>query len=196
MHAWIKKIHMYLGLLNFVAITVFGVAGLTATMQPGPGRPPAVADSRDQPFRVRADATDKQVADDVFEALNIPLSNPLPTQAIRRNDQNQLVLNFYTINGPYRVTVLEKEARLRVERMLNSTPRFLSNAHSVTQAGNSRYLRVRLWGWYNEFAIWSLLGMSISGVYLWLASRPGYRWAQVSFAAGTVVFIALYAATR
>jgi hypothetical protein len=196
MHQWIKKIHMYLGLLNFVALTVFGIAGLTATTQSGPGRPPDVAEARYQPFTVPTEATDKQVADGVFEALKIPLSNPIPKQAIRRNDENQLVLNFYTINGPYRVTVLEKEARVRVERMSNSAPRFLSNAHSVTQAGNSRYLRLRLWAWYNEFAIWSLLAMSISGVYLWLASRPGYRWAQVSFAAGTAAFVILYAATR
>ena len=196
MHQWIKRIHMYLGLLNFVTLTVFGIAGLTATMQSGPGHPPPASEARYQAFTPPPDASDKQVADAVFQTVGLPLSNPIPKQAIRRNQENQLALNFYTINGPFRVTVLENESRLRIEPMRNNLPHFLSNIHSVTQAGNSRYLRVRLWAWYNEFAIWSLLAMSISGVYLWLASRPRYRWAQLSFAAGTTAFLALYAVTR
>ena len=38
--------------------------------------------------------------------------------------------------------------------------------------------------------------MSLSGVYLWLASRPRYRPAQLVFALGSGVFILLYAVTR
>jgi len=187
---------MYLGLLNFVTLMVFGIAGLSATLQSGPSRPPAATAARYQPFTAPANATDKEVADAVFQSVNIPLSNPIPKQAVRRNDENQLALNFYTLNGPYKVTVLERESRLRIEPMPNNLPRFLNGIHTVTQGNNSRHLRVRLWAWYNEFAIWSLLAMAISGVYLWLASRPGHRWAQVSFAAGTVSFLVLYAATR
>jgi hypothetical protein len=196
MHTWIKKIHMYLGLLNFVTLTVFGVAGLTATFQSGPGQPPAPAAARYEPFAVPPYASDKEVADAVFQTLKLPLSNPIPKGAVRRNPEHELALLFYTLNGPYRVTVLEKEGRLRIEPMPNNTARFLNAMHSVTQGGHSPYLRVRLWAWYNEFAIWSLLAMAISGVYLWLASRPGYRWAQVSFAAGVAVFVGLYVVTR
>jgi hypothetical protein len=196
MHQWIRKIHMYLGLLNFVSLTVFGIAGLTATMQKGRDGPPPAIGARYQPFTPPPNATDKEVADAVFQAVHIPLSNPIPRQGVRRDEKNELALHFYTLNGPYTVTVLEKESRLRVEPMPNSLPRFLNNIHSVTQAGNSRYLIIRLWAWYNEFAIWSLLAMAISGVYLWLASRPGYRWAQLSFAAGTATFVILYVATR
>jgi len=38
--------------------------------------------------------------------------------------------------------------------------------------------------------------MAISGTYLWLASRPGYRIAQYSFAGGAAIFILLYIVTR
>jgi hypothetical protein len=38
--------------------------------------------------------------------------------------------------------------------------------------------------------------MSISGVYLWLASRPRYRPARFVFALGCGSFILLYAVTR
>jgi len=196
MHALIKKIHMYLGLLNFVTLTVFGIAGLTATFEPGPGHPPAPVAARYEPFAVPANASDKEVADAVFQTLNLPLSNPIPKGAVRRNPENQLALTFYTLNGPYKVTVLEGEGRLRIEPMPNNTAHFLNAMHSVTQGGRSRYLRIRLWAWYNEFAIWSLLAMAISGVYLWLSSRPGYRWAQVSFAAGVAVFVGLYVVAR
>jgi len=55
---------------------------------------------------------------------------------------------------------------------------------------------VRLWAWYNRFAIWSLIAMAITGTYLWLASRPRYRVAQYSFAGGAGAFILLYALTR
>jgi hypothetical protein len=38
--------------------------------------------------------------------------------------------------------------------------------------------------------------MSLTGVYLWLASRPRYRPALYTFAAGCAVFIGLYVVTR
>lgn len=196
MHALIKKIHMYLGLLNFVTLTVFGIAGLTATFEPGPVHPPAPAAARYEQFAVPPNASDEEVADAVYQTLKLPLSNPIPNSAMHRNPENQLTLTFYTFNGPFRVTVLEKKGQVRIEPMPNNTARFLNAMHSVTQAGHSQYLLIRLWAWYNEFAIWSLLAMAISGVYLWLASRPKYRWAQVSFAAGVAVFVGLYVVTR
>jgi hypothetical protein len=55
---------------------------------------------------------------------------------------------------------------------------------------------MRLWTWYNEFSIWSLIGMSLSGVYLWLASRPRYRPAIYVFAFGSLSFLLLYMLTR
>jgi hypothetical protein len=187
---------MYLGLLNYVSITVFGIAGLSATFEPGPRRPQPSAEARVEPFTVPPNASDKEVADAVYQAVHFPLSNPIPKGALRRNPENELVLNFYTLNGLYKVTVLEKENRLLIEPNRNNIVRFLDAMHSVTQANQSRHLLVRLWGWYNEFAIWSLIAMSVSGVYLWLASRPRYRWAQISFAAGTAVFVGLWAVTR
>jgi hypothetical protein len=196
MHAWIKKIHMYVGLLNYVTLTVFGIAGLTATLEPGRRQPPPPVGTRFESFAVPPNASDKEVADAVFQTVHLPLSNPIPKGALRRNPENELVLNFYTLNGPFRVTVLEKENRLRIEPARNSFWRFLSAVHSVTQGNTSRHLIIRLWAWYNEFAIWSLLALAVSGVYLWLASRPNYRWAQLSFAAGAGVFVVLWALTR
>ena len=60
----------------------------------------------------------------------------------------------------------------------------------------NRPVELKLWNYYTEFSIYSLLAMSMSGIYLWLASRPGLRWAQLSFAAGCGVFVVLYMVTR
>jgi hypothetical protein len=38
--------------------------------------------------------------------------------------------------------------------------------------------------------------MVLSGIYLWLATRPGYRIAAACFASGTLGFLVLYAITR
>jgi hypothetical protein len=51
-------------------------------------------------------------------------------------------------------------------------------------------------GLYNELGIASLILMSLSGLYLWLSSRPKHRLAQISFALGTGSFAVLYWLSR
>ena len=197
MNRWIKKLHMYCGLLNFSILLVFGIAGLTATFEQAPeNRPRPQPTARFENYTAPPGADDKQVADDVHRFLNLPLTNRLPKGALRRDEQNNLQLNFYTINGIERVTVLEKEDRLRIETLRVSLWRYLDHLHSTTSGARTPDLRIRLWGYYNEFAIWSLIGMALSGLYLWLSSRPGYRPAQAVVLAGSGFFVALYLLTR
>jgi hypothetical protein len=49
---------------------------------------------------------------------------------------------------------------------------------------------------YNEVAIFALIFLSLSGLYLWLSSRPRHRLAQLSFFAGTGWFLVLYWLSR
>ncbi|MEO7650632.1 MAG: hypothetical protein ABIZ80_09195, partial [Bryobacteraceae bacterium] len=56
--------------------------------------------------------------------------------------------------------------------------------------------RIRAWTWYNEFSIWALIAMSVSGVYLWLATRPFFGPARWAFAIGTGIFAGLYIWSR
>lgn len=197
MRELIKTIHMYVGLLNFTILIVFGIAGLSATFEAETlmqqKTPP---DVRYEAFTPRANASDKETADAVFQTLQLPLTTPVPLFAIRRNPQHELALDFYTVSAIHRVTVLEKENRMRIESRRNNVWRYLNNMHAFTKSNRNPDLRLRLWGWYTELSIWSLIGMSVSGVYLWLASRPNFRWAQISFAAGSLLFIILYVVTR
>lgn len=197
MTALVKKVHMYLGLLNYTILTVFGLAGLWATLQPAPDkreRPVPVV--RFENFQTPGNADDRQVAALVYETVKPPLAPPLPDYALRRDPAGNLRLNYYAMNGPTTVTVLEKEGRLRIESTRNDVWRFIDNLHTTTVNSRASDLRVRMWTWYNEFAIWSLIAMGLSGVWLWLASRPGWSAAQIVFLAGNGAFALLYVLTR
>jgi len=91
---------------------------------------------------------------------------------------------------------LEKENRIRLEMRRTTFANYLNALHTTTINSNSPDWRIRWWTYYNEFSIWSLIAMSVSGVYLWLASRPWYSPARYAFALGCGVFILLYALTR
>ncbi len=183
-----KKIHVYLGLLNLSIVLVFGIAGLKATLNRPGQHKPAEATVRFESFTIPASVIDdKELGEQIRRQLNIAAV----VFDTRRDQQNNLVVSYYTHSGPRRVTVLEKEQRLRVATQREDIWRFFDNLHGTANR-HPADLRVKLWSYYNEFSVWSLIGMALTGVYLWLASRPRYRWAQVFFAAGSGCFLALY----
>src|SRR4029453_8315445 len=164
----IKKLHVYLGLLSFSILLVYGMAGLLATIQTDPeSRPKPEAAVRFEDFAVPPNLTDKQVADQVYQQLRLPLSVPVPNFALKRDPAHNLTFSFYTVNGIHKVTVLEPEGRLRVETQRNSIWQYFDNLHTTTVGQEGLDLRVRLWAYYNEFAIWTLIALPLSGIYLW-----------------------------
>lgn len=190
---WIRKLHLYTGLLNLTIVMVFGIAGVAGTL--GVERRFAVStETRD--FRVPPNMTDQEAGTAAFESLHLPLTEQLPRNAIHRDADNNLTFTTYSVNGPRVITVLEKEGRIRIEVRKNRLWHYFDNLHSSTPTRGAADPRMRLWSAYVEFSIWSLLFMSASGVYLWLASRPRYRWAQLSFALGGGGFAVLYALLR
>ena len=187
---------MYTGLVNFTVLFVFGVTGLLGTLATRPfqwNRPAPVTDYVD--FTPPPGLTDKELADRVYERVKLPMTGPVPP-VVRRNRDHDVEITFYTPNGSRQVTVLEKESRVRVVKQGLNAFQFLSTLHETTIRNASNDLRVRMWAWYNEAAIWSLTLMAVSGVFLWLATRPRYRWAQAAFATGTGLFVALWIALR
>ena len=195
MRALIKKLHMYIGLLNFSNLIVFGIAGLAATFQGGQERNVATEAPRYESFTPPPGSTDQQIAGLLFDRFHFPLADPVGDWAIHRDGAGNLPLEFWTVNGVHRVLYEPQQSRLRIQTSRSSLPFFLDEMHTVHGVGQ-RDWRMRAWAWYNHVAIWSLLAMAISGVYLWLASRPRYRVAQYSFAGGAAIFILLYIATR
>ena len=191
----VLKLHVYAGLLSFAQLMIYGIAGLAATWEERP-RPKAVSASREVIYTPPASSTDKEVADDVYRTLALPLTRPMPLFAIKRNEQNDLLLDFYNINGIYRVTVLEREHRLRIDNVHNGATTFLNDLHTVTLNDAEAPQLVHIWGYYNMFAMWCLLGFCISGVYLWLSAQARSWWAWGSVAAGTLLMASVWTAFR
>ena len=197
MHVLIKKIHMYVGLLNFTILLVFGITGLNATFQRSPATRPKVEPSvKIEDYTPPANATDKQVADHIQQTRISGFAHPIPDWFLRRDKQNNLQLDFYSPNGMRRVIVLEKENKIRIENNPVGFWEFISRMHATTIRANAVDWHMRLWTYYTEFSIWSLIAMALSGIYLWLASRPSYKWALVSFAIGSGSFLILWWLTR
>lgn len=191
MRALVLKLHIYAGLLTFAQLLVYGIAGLAATVEERP-RPKTVTSSRYVAYTAPASMTDKDVADDVYRTLNLPLTRKMPLFAIQRNEQNDLALDFYNINGIHRVTVLEREHRIRIDGVHNGAATFLNDLHTVTLNDLEAPPLVRIWGYYNAFAMWCLLGFCVSGVYLWLTAAARSAWAWSALAAGTLAIAALW----
>ena len=192
----ILKLHIYAGLLTFGQLMIYGVAGLVATFQPGLERPKIAHAVRYVPFTAAPSATDKEVAAAVYDTLRPPLARPMPDWFLRRTPENDLLLDFYNINGIWRVVVLERDHRLRIEEIRNSPWLFLGDAHAATTGDAEAPRIVRAWAIYNELAMWCLLAFCASGVYLWLSAstRGGWAWASVGIA--TVTLSALWVSFR
>jgi hypothetical protein len=197
MTLWIKRIHMYTGLLNFTVLVIFGIIGIVATVLPRASerkKPPSTVQQRE--FAVPGGMSDRQLADHIYESLNIPLTWRPPDYSLRRDDQNHLHFQLGTAPRFYDVAVLENEGRLQITTQPYDLWQYLFHLHEMTPARWPPGLTNQLWALYMEFSIWSLLAMALSGVYLWLASRPKYRWAQISFAVGSAIFVGFYIAIR
>jgi hypothetical protein len=189
MTLWIRRIHMYLGLLNFSLLVVFGIAGLVATLE-APDIPQKEAPPVEfREFTPAPSASDREVGQLLARTLNQAHAGP---PVVRRNATNQLVAEFYSVNGMVRATLLEGERRIQVQTFRNSIWEFIDGAHATTIAEAPPDGVVRAWAWYVEFSIWSLIAMSLSGLWLGLSSRWNYRWTRVSLAAGCMAFAALY----
>jgi uncharacterized iron-regulated membrane protein len=191
----VLKLHIYAGLLVFAQLFVYGLAGLAATVEERP-RPKIFSASREIAYIPPASKTDKEVADDVYATLRLPLTRKMPLFALKRDERNDLQLDFYNINGIHRVTVLEREHKLRIDDVHNGAATFVNDLHTVTLNDGEAPQLVRIWGYYNAFAMWCLLGFGVSGVYLWLTAPARSWWAWICLGAGSAAMALLWAAFR
>jgi len=197
MNRWIKKIHMYTGLFNFTILVVFGIVGLTVTFLPTPGeRSHAAPEVRHVAFPVPGGLDDKQLAKVLYATLQLPLSYPAPDYQIRRGTDHNLRVRFGNPSKMYDVVVLENESRVRIEMVPHDFWQFLFHLHESTPQNRHPHWQTQLWAWYVEVSVWSLTAMALTGVYLWLTSRPKLRWAQLSFAAGSGMLLLFYLLVR
>lgn len=139
-------------------------------------------------------ATDKAIADSIFRVLEPALSRSPPEWALRHDDAGRLLVDFHSPDGVRRVTVEEDGLRVVTERTGLGT--FLNRLHAMTGAYTPDDWRLDAWSLDIRFAMWALIGMALSGLYLWLATRPRLRFALAAAAGGNALFVILYILTR
>lgn len=189
----IKKIHIYVGLLNLTILFVFGLTGVIFMVKMAGGPPPKLVPTvRYESLTVPATLkTDGEIAAYVRRELGVPMLY----MNTRRDADNNLQIAYGTHTGGQRVTILKDQNRARAEVTRRGVVAFIDMIHATAQTDAADW-RVRLWGYYVEFSIWSLLAMTVSGVYLWLSSRPRYLWAQVALWSSCGIFVVLWIVTR
>lgn len=193
MTSLLKRLHQWLGLFSLTALVVFAVTGL-ASVLPAPPAPSASA--RSVPYNTPPSFTDKQVADDLFDQLHLPEVGRIPEWAIAHTDAGQLELTFNGVNGTVVVTVDEPNHRAIVVERRASLLEYIGSAHATTVLHAAPDLRVRLWGAYVTFAIGTLLFLSVSGVWLWLTSRPRLWWAWLLVGSGSGLVALVWVVAR
>ena len=196
MYKWLRTLHTYAGLLTFSAFVVWGVIGVHGAFTPAPGEggPPAVSDTREIPLEAPGNLDDPALARWVYEHIDIPLRGG--HYNIRRDENANLAFYVFTASGRRDVTYLEDRKVVRVDVRQNSIVAFLSTMHTAHSRRGPTTTAARMWGYYNQVATWAFLFMTISGVVLWTATRPGLRWAQLIGAAAVGSALLLWLVTR
>lgn len=193
---WNKKLHMYAGLLTFTAFVVWGVIGIYAVFLPGPGnyQPPEISSIQEIPFEAPGDLDDTELARLIYETVDIPLAGG--HYNIRRDDDANLAFYVFTASGRRDISYVEDQRIIQIDVRQNDLFGFLSTMHTAHSNRGPRTTAARMWGYYNEFSVWAFLFMTISGVYMWLDTRPGMRWAQWITSVSVVGTTVLWLVTR
>lgn len=193
MRETLKKIHLYAGLLSFSAMAVWGVVGIVVMLESGPGQreaPLLAVRTLGQPLPDNLD--DRAASEWIRREGGLAMVNPA---VLRRSREQNLVCEFYGPNGMVRAEVLEPGRQVRLSQRKIGFTDFLNRAHAMSPRTRITEWPARAWAFYNEFALWSLFVMIVSGVWLWLGSRRDWKPAWVAFAAGTGAFAALWMRT-
>jgi hypothetical protein len=187
---------MYSGLLTFTAFVVWGITGVHAVFLPPPEqyKPPPVTSVQEVAFRASGNPDDEKLAQAIFNAINIPLAGG--RYNVHRDEQSNLAFNVFTINGGREVTFLEKEGIVRIAHRGNTGWDYLSSMHTAHSRRHRLTPAAIAWGFFNEISTWAFVFMTFSGLYLWIATRPGLRWAQLSLAGMTAITVALWITIR
>jgi hypothetical protein len=162
----IARIHTLAALATIVNLLVYAVAGIAP-------RTLAAPEISEREFVSATGESDRDTAERVVRLLDLSLATPVHSFNISHDAAGRLVLDFYHANGRHKVTVLD--GRLHIEAARAPFAKYLSTLHVTTAAFHSGDARLQCWAWYNEFAMWTLVVVLITGGWLAVTRRwrPG-----------------------
>lgn len=189
----IRRLHHWAGLLTFVNLTLYGIIGMAAFAGGGFRAELQPRAAYDRPFTAPPDAADREVAEAVCRALNLTLALPVQSVAISRDASHHLALDLYHANGRHKITVDEAAHSIHVEEFRAPLTRFLDILHISTIALRTGDTRLTIWTYFNEFAMWALALMLLTGAAI--AVQRGGLIVWIAFSTGTVLTLATLAWT-
>ena len=68
--------------------------------------------------------------------------------------------------------------------------------HASHSRRGAPHISARLYGVYNEVSTGAFFFMSLSGLYMWIATRPGLPWARIIIGATTLATVIMWWAVR
>ncbi len=184
------RLHIYAGLLTLVNLLLYGVVGIATLWD---RQHPAAPVVFERAFTVQPGESDRAIADRVVQLLGLSLATPVHAFAIGHDRAGRLVLDFYHVNGRHKVTF--RDGLLQVEQTRATLAGYLNTLHVTTGAFHSGDWRLQLWAWWNEFAMWCVALMALTGIWIWWQRRgtPGlarrtHRWTAM----GALALLAVY----
>lgn len=170
---WLRWAHVMVGLQATAALVVYAVSGLAATWNARPGNhePPRRSETRSY---VHQDGeSDLALARRLHAELDLALTAPPPDWVVKRDDAGALTFRLYSPNGMQHVRVpapgvaVVEDARVDLATFLLHL-----HGHVVDWPIGDTDWRLVLWSVYNELSTLALLGLAVSGVVMWLVTRP------------------------
>ena len=162
----LTRLHIFAGLLTLANLLLYAAVGLAELLPKPHAAAPVVWE---QPFAVQPGESDRAVAERVVQLLGLSLATPVHDFAIGHDRSGRLVLDLYHANGRHKVTL--RDGQLHVEQSRAGLAKYLNTLHVTTAAFRSGDGRMQLWAWWNEFAMWCVAVMALTGVWIWWRRR-------------------------
>jgi hypothetical protein len=181
---WLRWLHVLVGLQSAVALTVYAVAGLAATWHARPGAPEVARRIETRAFVPQEGESDFALALRLHQELALPLTGPPADWVVRRAADGALTFRLYSPNGMQHIRV-PRRGVVEIADARVDLASFLLNIHAHTPRPRSgEDVRLLLWSLYNELSMLALGGFALSGMALWLTTRPRAALPLIAFVAG------------
>lgn len=181
-----RQLHIYAGLVSFAALALFGVVGLYASFEQDIG---GEVETLKTGFALPPDSAGREemwaVADEVVARFGFTHTTPVRDWMIHHPEPGHYVVDFYSQSGEGKAEIDLDAGTAKVRKTTYSTGRYLVEMHAVLPVHRPAPL-VLLWSSYMQLTTVALTFLAVSGIYLWLATRPRHRWGRIAFAVGSL----------
>jgi uncharacterized iron-regulated membrane protein len=181
----LRRLHAWTGLFCAPALLAAAVAGLTATWHAHAATdfPRRISE---RPFAAQAGEDDLSLARRIQREAALPLTQTPEDWLVGRDESGALRFELYTANGRHWLRFAEPAGLLRIESERVDLATFVLRMHAYSSALPSSGLdpRILAWSWYMTLATLGLAGFALSGIALWLGTRPRDPVSLGAFVAG------------